>query len=45
MRTRLHVPRPGNQAPDFTLPCTDGGEIRLALAPKPAVLVFLRHLA
>lgn len=45
MRKRLRVPLRGEPAPDFMLPCTDGGEVRLALVPKPVVLVFLRHLA
>lgn len=42
------LPRPpslGQPAPRFILPATDGGTVDLASCPKPALLVFLRHLA
>jgi peroxiredoxin len=42
---KRQVPRVGEMAPDFTLAATDGGTLRLADAPKPVALVFLRHLA
>ena len=45
MKTKLRPPRVGECAPDFTLPATEGAEVRLALCPKPVILVFLRHLA
>jgi len=37
--------RPGDRAPDFTLPDTSGGTTTLsALRGRPVVLVFLRWL-
>jgi peroxiredoxin len=41
----LRVPRVGEIAPDFRLPATDGGVVRLSESPKPVAIVFLRHLA
>jgi len=44
-KRRLSLPGVGTPAPDFELEAVDGGSIRLAEAPKPVALVFLRHLA
>lgn len=44
-RPRLRLARVGEEAPDFTLPATDGTVIDLATCRKPVVLVFMRHLA
>lgn len=46
MQTKsLPTLRAGDLAPDFTLPATDGGAVRLSEHAKPVALVFLRHLA
>lgn len=37
--------RVGEQAPDFTLPATDGSTVTLSSYPKPLAVVFFRHLA
>lgn len=42
---RLPKLRAGEPAPDFSLPATDGGQVRLAECAKPVAVVFLRHLA
>lgn len=41
----MGLPSVGERAPDFVLPATDGGSIRLSQYPKPVALVFLRHLS
>ncbi len=33
-------PQTGEQAPDFTLPCSDGRDVTLSALGKPAVLFF-----
>lgn len=42
---KLRVPKPGELAPNFVLPATDGSTVELASYPKPVALVFMRHLA
>lgn len=38
---RVHAPRAGEMAPDFTLPSLDGGEVALSsLRGKPTVIEF-----
>ncbi|HWP41793.1 MAG TPA: hypothetical protein VNO14_01065 [Blastocatellia bacterium] len=44
-KRRLRVPGVGEVAPDFALPATDGGSVRLGEHPKPVAIVFFRHLA
>lgn len=41
----LRLPRPGEPAPAFHLPATDGTTVDLPAYAQPTVLVFLRHLA
>lgn len=43
--TFARIPRFGDPAPVFVTQSIDGENITLATIPKPAVLVFLRHLA
>ncbi|HSE97462.1 MAG TPA: hypothetical protein VLD57_04275 [Blastocatellia bacterium] len=41
----MRVPRVGEIAPDFALPSTGGGVVRLSECPGPVALVFFRHLS
>jgi peroxiredoxin len=42
---RLRQPQPGEPAPDFSLPASDGSRVTLADYPKPLSITFFRHLA